>query len=108
MPHDQTLVLNGTNLDDVASDLSAAGWATGRSGTAIEKKFYFEDFRAAMTFMLRTAFEADAADHHPEWFNVYNRVEVALSSHDANGVTARDLALARAMEKVISGSQKTA
>lgn len=62
---------------------------------AIARSLAFADFNAAFGFMTRVAIQADKADHHPEWSNVYNRVEVLLTTHDADGVTDRDLALAR-------------
>lgn len=62
---------------------------------AIERKLVFADFNAAFGFMTRVALLADKVDHHPEWFNVYNRVEVVLTTHDAGGVTRRDLDMAR-------------
>lgn len=97
---DKTLVLQGTTLSQVAPDLAAAGWEAAADGNAIEKRFEFTGFPQAMSFMLTVAFEAEDADHHPEWRNVYNRVDVCLTSHDANGVTERDLALARAMQRI--------
>ena len=65
---------------------------------AIEKEFRFKDFNAAFGFMTRVALYAERNDHHPEWFNVYNRVDVALSTHDAGGVTDKDVALAHFMD----------
>ncbi|ATQ42271.1 4a-hydroxytetrahydrobiopterin dehydratase [Caulobacter mirabilis] len=65
---------------------------------AIEKTFVFEDFNAAFGFMTRVALKADKLDHHPEWFNVYNRVEVLLATHDADGVTDLDVELASFMD----------
>ena len=62
---------------------------------AIARKLVFADFNAAFGFMTRVALKADKVDHHPEWFNVYNRVEVVLTTHDAGGVTERDLDMAR-------------
>ena len=62
---------------------------------AIARKLVFADFNAAFGFMTRVALRADKVDHHPEWFNVYNRVEVVLTTHDAGGVTERDLDMAR-------------
>ncbi len=62
---------------------------------AIERRLTFADFNAAFGFMTRVALYADKADHHPEWSNVYNRVEVLLTTHDAGGVTARDVDMAR-------------
>lgn len=74
----------------------SASWvgATDR----IQKTFVFEDFKAAMAFMQRVAHDADALDHHPEWRNVYNRIEVELTTHSAGGVTELDFALAAKME----------
>ncbi len=62
---------------------------------AIARKLEFADFNTAFGFMTRVALYADKVDHHPEWFNVYNRVEVVLTTHDAGGVTQRDLDMAR-------------
>lgn len=83
---------------DMPDDLTTAGWTLEEGGAAIVKTFRFDGFRAAMAWMVRAAFEAEAMDHHPEWRNVYNRVEVRLTSHDAGGLTDRDIALARRME----------
>ncbi len=78
--------------------LKEAGWTLEDGEKAIRKSFKFKDFRQAMAWMLRAAFEAEAADHHPEWSNVYNRVEVRLTTHDAGGLTAKDIQLAERME----------
>ena len=74
------------------------GWQAVDDRDAITKQFRFKDFNAAFGFMSRVALYAEKADHHPEWFNVYNRVEVTLSTHDAGGVTKKDVALARFMD----------
>ena len=66
---------------------------------AIGRKLVFADFNAAFGFMTRVALRADKIDHHPEWFNVYNRVEVVLTTHDAGGVTQRDLDMARFIDE---------
>ena len=66
---------------------------------AIARKLVFADFNAAFGFMTRVALKADKVDHHPEWFNVYNRVEVVLTTHDAGGVTQRDLDMARFIDE---------
>ena len=87
-------------LEKSLSELS--GWTSVRSGKAIEKTFEFGDFSEAFGFMTRTALAAEKADHHPEWSNVYNRVTVTLSTHEAGGVTARDLDLAAVMERFAS------
>ncbi|MCK5749607.1 MAG: 4a-hydroxytetrahydrobiopterin dehydratase, partial [Oricola sp.] len=67
-------------------------------GNAITKSFKFKNFRKAFAFMTESALTAEKMDHHPEWFNVYNRVEVTLTTHDSGGVTELDLKLAAAME----------
>ena len=66
---------------------------------AIARKLVFADFNAAFGFMTRVALRADKVDHHPEWSNVYNRVEVVLTTHDAGGVTQRDLDMARFIDE---------
>src|SRR6056297_411813 len=78
--------------------LAGAGWSAAADGKAIEKTFRFKGFGDAMAWMARVAFDAEALDHHPEWRNVYNRVEVRLTTHDAGGLTARDIKLAERME----------
>lgn len=82
----------------VTQDLQDAGWSQADDGRSISKTFKFKTFRDAMAWMTRIAFEAEAADHHPEWTNVYNRVEVLLTTHDAGGLTEKDLNLARKMD----------
>ncbi|MEZ5955304.1 MAG: 4a-hydroxytetrahydrobiopterin dehydratase [Hyphomonas sp.] len=75
------------------------GWSAGEGERdAIIKTFRFADFKDAFAFMTAVAIKAEQMDHHPEWFNVYNRVEVLLTTHDADGVTARDLELAGYMD----------
>jgi 4a-hydroxytetrahydrobiopterin dehydratase len=74
------------------------GWQEVEGRDAIAKTFRFKDFNAAFGFMTRVALEAEKRDHHPEWFNVYNRVEVVLTTHDADGVSALDVALAQFMD----------
>jgi len=71
-----------------------SGWGNVDSRDAIQKSFQFKDFNSAFAFMARVALMAEKMDHHPEWFNVYNRVDITLSTHDAGGVTERDTALA--------------
>lgn len=72
-------------------------WTLRGDGLAIEREFKFADFNAAFGFMTRVALYADKHDHHPEWSNVYNRVNVTLTTHDAGGLSARDAAMARAI-----------
>jgi 4a-hydroxytetrahydrobiopterin dehydratase len=75
------------------------GWRAAPGRDAIVKEFRFKDFNAAFGFMTRVALYADRHDHHPEWLNVYNRVDVTLTTHDANGVTDKDVALAHFMDE---------
>ena len=79
-----------------------AGWSEVKGRDAISRKFTFKDFNEAFGFMARAALIAEKMDHHPEWRNVYKTVEVVLSTHDAGGVTARDIDLAKAMNGVAS------
>ena len=75
-----------------------AGWSEVDGRDAIAKSFKFKDFNEAFGFMSRVALVAEKMDHHPEWFNVYNKVDVTLSTHDAGGLTRKDIALAEAMD----------
>ena len=75
-----------------------AGWTVPDGRDAIAKSFRFGDFNAAFGWMTRVALAAEKMDHHPEWFNVYNRVDVTLASHDVGGLSSRDIALARIMD----------
>jgi len=83
-------------VDTVLAQLS--GWSAAEGREAIVKTFKFKDFNEAFGFMTRIALAAEKLDHHPEWFNVYNRVEVLLATHDADGVTELDLTLAKIMD----------
>ncbi|MDX9859513.1 MAG: 4a-hydroxytetrahydrobiopterin dehydratase [Rhodospirillales bacterium] len=75
------------------------GWNEAEGRDAIRKDFRFADFNAAFAFMTRVALKAERMDHHPEWTNVFNRVAVVLSTHDAGGVTMRDVELARFIDR---------
>jgi 4a-hydroxytetrahydrobiopterin dehydratase len=75
-----------------------SGWSAVSGRDAIAKTYKFADFNAAFGFMSRVALVAEKMDHHPEWSNVYNRVEVVLTTHDAGGVTQKDVDLARFMD----------
>jgi 4a-hydroxytetrahydrobiopterin dehydratase len=73
-------------------------WSAAEGRDAIVKTFKFDDFNAAFGWMSRVALAAEKLDHHPEWFNVYSRVEVTLATHDAGGVTELDVTLAKIMD----------
>ena len=85
-------------MTEIPSELIDAGWAAEPDGKAIAKTFTFPGFRSAIAWMVRAAFEAEQMDHHPEWSNVYNRVSIRLTTHDAGGLTRKDIELARRME----------
>jgi 4a-hydroxytetrahydrobiopterin dehydratase len=93
-----TQKLAGGARKDALARLKNWSEVTGRD--AITRKFVFADFNEAFGFMTRAALVAEKLDHHPEWFNVYKTVEVTLSTHDAGGLTDRDIALAEAMDKI--------
>ena len=78
------------------------GWAEVPERDAIRKSYHFADFNAAWGFMSRVALVAEKLDHHPEWFNVYNRVEIRLTTHDAGGLSKRDVALAQAIDGFVA------
>ena len=74
------------------------GWTRSADGKALERSYRFKDFAEAFAFLSRVAEHAEAVDHHPEFTSVWNRVDFRLTSHDAGGVTARDVALAKAID----------
>ena len=75
-------------------------WKLVEGRDAITRAFRFKDFSEAWGFMARVALLAETQNHHPEWFNVWNRVEITLSTHDASGLSARDVRLAQAIDKI--------
>jgi 4a-hydroxytetrahydrobiopterin dehydratase len=78
------------------------GWSAVEGRDAISKSYKFADFNTAFGFMTRVALKADQMDHHPEWFNVYSKVDVTLSTHDSGGVTEKDVELAKFMDEAAS------
>lgn len=91
------------SIDEITKGLAALeGWTKTGDREAITKKFQFKNFSEAFGWMTRVALKAEALNHHPEWFNVWNRVEVTLTTHDAGGVTTLDLTLAATMNKLAS------
>ncbi|XP_057590608.1 pterin-4-alpha-carbinolamine dehydratase 2 isoform X1 [Hippopotamus amphibius kiboko] len=85
--------------NQVILDLKAAGWSELSERDAIYKEFSFKNFNQAFGFMSRVALQAEKMNHHPEWFNVYNKVQITLTSHDCGGLTKRDVKLAKFIEK---------
>jgi 4a-hydroxytetrahydrobiopterin dehydratase len=87
--------------DEITTALkSLAGWTRVEGRSALSKRFTFKDFSEAWGFMSRVALVAEKLDHHPEWLNVWNRVDVTLSTHDAGGISALDFMLAEAVERI--------
>lgn len=95
-------ILSAEALTAALSDLP--GWEPGDNGGSLKRTFVFRDFNAAFGFMARVALAAEKADHHPDWRNVYRTVEVTLSTHDAGGVTNKDIALAKAMNAIATSA----
>lgn len=81
-------------------------WALAKDGKSIHQSFQFKTFAEAWSFMSHVALLAEKADHHPDWSNAYNKVEISLSSHDEGGVTKRDLDLAKAITEFVWVSDK--
>ena len=77
------------------------GWSLRDDGKAFECGFEFDDFVDAFGFMTRVAILAQSHDHHPEWFNVYNKVEITLTTHDAGGLSLRDVNMAKKIDKLV-------
>ncbi|WP_428248469.1 4a-hydroxytetrahydrobiopterin dehydratase [Ferrovibrio sp.] len=87
------------NQEERAAALAALPhWSLAEGRDAIQRSLRFADFNAAFGFMARVALAAEKADHHPEWFNVWNRVDITLSTHDAGGLSRRDVDLAKVID----------
>jgi 4a-hydroxytetrahydrobiopterin dehydratase len=91
-----------TEADRKAALAGLTGWTYDAGRGAIARNFKFKDFSEAFGFMTRVALLAQAANHHPEWSNVYNKVSITLTTHDAGGLTANDTKLAAAVDKLIT------
>jgi 4a-hydroxytetrahydrobiopterin dehydratase len=85
--------LTGTARQQALAELK--GWREVAGRDAIQRAFKFKDFNEAFGFMTRVALKAEKMDHHPEWFNVYNRVEITLATHECGGLSERDVKLAK-------------
>ena len=93
--------LDSAAIDEALSSLN--GWVLEEGGAAIRKGFKFKNFSEAFGFMTRAALAAEKLDHHPEWSNVYNKVDVRLTTHSADGLTALDFELAKKMDRFAGG-----
>ncbi|XP_053768262.1 pterin-4-alpha-carbinolamine dehydratase 2 isoform X1 [Desmodus rotundus] len=92
-------VLTAEERSQAILDLTAAGWSKLQERDAIYKEFSFKNFNQAFGFMSRVALQAEKMNHHPEWFNVYNKVQITLTSHDCGQLTKRDVKLAKFIEQ---------
>ncbi|MGG7565924.1 4a-hydroxytetrahydrobiopterin dehydratase [Rhodovulum sp. DZ06] len=92
--------LDGAERAAALKALQAEGWEMVEGRDAIARSFKFADFAAAWGFMSAVALKAEAMDHHPEWSNVYNKVEITLTSHDVGGLSGRDVALAGEIDRL--------
>ncbi|XP_004836276.2 pterin-4-alpha-carbinolamine dehydratase 2 isoform X3 [Heterocephalus glaber] len=92
-------LLTAEERNQILLELKKAGWSELSEKDAIYKEFSFKNFNQAFGFMSRVALQAEKINHHPEWFNVYNKVQITLTSHDYGGLTRRDVQLARFIEK---------
>jgi len=90
--------LSSSERDAVLKELR--NWQMVKDRDAIQRSFRFKNFSEAWGFMSRVALLAESQDHHPEWFNVYNKVDIILATHDAGGLSARDVKLAKAIDAV--------
>ena len=97
-----TAALTAAEREAHVEDLALRGWQLVDDGNreVIQKQFLFDDFVGSWGFMSRVALYAEKADHHPEWFNVYNRVDVTLSTHDVGGLSELDIKLAGFMDRI--------
>lgn len=101
----ETVVITGQALTDACQALDPRWQVKDQTGdsSSLACSCAFRDFRQAFAFMTEVALLAEKADHHPEWSNVYNKVNIALTTHDAGGITERDLSLAKQIDAALAG-----
>lgn len=99
-PAPKRLKLDEEERNSMLSPLLKFGWTEVEGRDAIYKEFLFKDFNQAFGFMTRVGLQAEKMDHHPEWFNVYNKVQITLSTHDCGGLSEKDVKLANFIETV--------
>ncbi|XP_067278813.1 pterin-4-alpha-carbinolamine dehydratase 2-like [Pseudorasbora parva] len=92
--------LSPAEREQVLLELKATGWVELDERDALYKELHFKTFNQAFGFMCRVALQAEKMDHHPEWFNVYNKVQITLSTHDCGGLSKKDIRLAKFIDKV--------
>uniref|UniRef100_A0A674PHF5 4a-hydroxytetrahydrobiopterin dehydratase n=1 Tax=Takifugu rubripes TaxID=31033 RepID=A0A674PHF5_TAKRU len=87
--------------DQLLVELRTAGWVEVEDRDAIFKELHFKNFNQAFGFMSRVALQAEKMNHHPEWFNVYNKVQITLTTHDCGGLSKRDVRMAKFIDKIL-------
>ncbi|XP_029029802.1 pterin-4-alpha-carbinolamine dehydratase 2-like isoform X1 [Betta splendens] len=92
--------LSPADRDQLVMELRATGWMEVEDRDAIFKELHFKTFNQAFGFMSRVALQAEKMNHHPEWFNVYNKVQITLTTHDCGGLSRRDVKLAKFIDKI--------
>ncbi|XP_073335291.1 pterin-4-alpha-carbinolamine dehydratase 2-like [Pagrus major] len=92
--------LSPADRDQLVMELRATGWVEVEDRNAIFKELHFKTFNQAFGFMSRVALQAEKMNHHPEWFNVYNKVQITLTTHDCGGLSKRDIKMAKFIDKI--------
>ncbi|XP_026228968.1 pterin-4-alpha-carbinolamine dehydratase 2-like isoform X1 [Anabas testudineus] len=92
--------LSAADRDQLVMELRATGWMEVEDRNAIFKELHFKNFNQAFGFMSRVALQAEKMNHHPEWFNVYNKVQITLTTHDCGGLSKRDIKMAKFIDKI--------
>ncbi|XP_037543207.1 pterin-4-alpha-carbinolamine dehydratase 2 [Nematolebias whitei] len=92
--------LSPADRDQLVMELRATGWMEVEERDALFKELHFKTFNQAFGFMSRVALQAEKMNHHPEWFNVYNKVQITLTTHDCGGLSKRDIKMAKFIDKI--------